>query len=72
MVSVGYSRDENYDSQSRDFFFVTSTDGVDYFVDQYNLETGEISSLTFPFGGAVYVNGYNGRTNDCFLNIFAI
>lgn len=61
----------SYYSQSRDFFFVTSTDGVGYFVDQYNLETGELSALTFPFGGAVYVNGYNGRTNECFLNVFS-
>lgn len=61
----------SYSSQTRDYFFVSSTDGVNYFVDQYNFETGEISSLTFPFGGAVYVNSYSGGTNDCFLNVLS-
>ena len=61
----------SYSSQTLDYFFVSSTDGVNHFVDQYHFETGEISSVTFPFGGAVYVNGYDGRTNDCFLNVLS-
>lgn len=60
-----------YTARSLDYLFIHSTDGLNYFVDQYHLETGEISALTFPFSGAAYVNAYNDKTNDCFLRVWS-
>ena len=56
-------------SGSKDYIFISKSDGINTFIDQYNLKTGEIKSVMLPLIGSAWLDGFDSDTNDCILYV---
>lgn len=56
-------------SLSRDYMFISKSDGINTFIDQYNLKTGVIKAIELPISGTARIEGFDAETNDCILYV---
>jgi len=56
-------------SSSKDYLFISKSDGINSFIDQYNLNTGEIKPVMLPFKGTAWLEVFDAESNDCILYV---
>jgi len=54
---------------SKDFLFVTLSDGVNEKIRQYNVRTNQWQEVPLPINGTASLLPYDPRSNDCYLRI---
>jgi prolyl oligopeptidase len=55
---------------SRNYLFILRTDGINSQIEQYNVKTGQLNPVKFPFSGSIWVSG-SGVDKDEFIIGFA-
>jgi prolyl oligopeptidase len=58
--SIGYSKD---------YLFITYSDGINNFLSKYNFTTKKTSEIKLPFSGTVGFTCFNAKSNDCLIGI---
>lgn len=58
--SIGYSRD---------YMFITSSDGINNYLSKYNFATKKTSAVKLPFTGTVGFTCFDTRSNNCLVGI---
>lgn len=56
-------------SHSRDFLFITYSDGINKTLYKFNLKDDKIAEITLPFKGNASIACFDPETNDCLVNI---
>ncbi len=56
-------------SHSRDFLFLTYSDGINKTLYKFNLKDDKIAEITLPFKGNASIACIDPETNDCLVNI---
>jgi prolyl oligopeptidase len=56
-------------SYSKDYLFITYSDGINNRLTKYNLNTKQTTEIALPFKGTVNINCFNTKTNDCLVGI---
>lgn len=56
---------------SKDYLFITKTDGINSSIDQYHFRTNTLQPIKLPFSGSAWIQPFDKETNDGFLNVFS-
>ena len=56
-------------TNSKDYMFITYSDGINNYLSKYNFSTKEISKVKLPFQGTLYITCINKETNNCLVGI---
>jgi prolyl oligopeptidase len=56
-------------SYSKDYMFITYSDGINNFLSKYNFATKKTSEIKLPFSGTVDFTCFNTKSNDCLVGI---
>jgi prolyl oligopeptidase len=54
---------------SKDYIFMTYSDGINQSLFKYDMNKGTTSEVKLPFNGIVNINCLDTKTNDCLVNI---
>jgi len=54
-------------THSRDFLFLTYSDGINSHLFKYNLNTGKTRKIIMPYSGTAYIFCLDNKTNNCFV-----
>ncbi len=54
---------------SKDYLFITYSDGINNFISKYNFATKKTSSVKLPFTGSAFLNCIDTKANNCLLGI---
>jgi prolyl oligopeptidase len=56
-------------TNSKDYMFITYSDGINNYLSKYNFSTKETSKVKLPFQGTLYITCINKETNNCLVGI---
>ncbi|MDO8966721.1 prolyl oligopeptidase family serine peptidase [Algoriphagus sp.] len=56
---------------SKDYLFITKTDGINTTIDQYHFTTNTLQPVNLPFSGSAWIQPFDKETNDSFLNLIS-
>ncbi|HET9824195.1 MAG TPA: prolyl oligopeptidase family serine peptidase, partial [Chitinophagaceae bacterium] len=54
-------------SRSKDYLFITYSDGINSTAKQFNLRNGTTAWVDLPFSGSAFLGAYDIKTNDCLI-----
>ncbi len=54
-------------THSRDFLFLTYSDGINSHLFKYNLTTGKTQEIKTPYSGTAFIFCLDNKTNNCFV-----
>ncbi|MEO6637069.1 MAG: prolyl oligopeptidase family serine peptidase, partial [Ginsengibacter sp.] len=56
-------------TNSKDYLFITYSDGINNFISKYNFTTKKTNNIKFPFTGTVGVQCFDTKSNNCLVSI---
>ncbi len=67
-VVIPEGRDKiTYLSRSKDYLFITYSDGINSSLKQYSLRNSDMTPINLPFSGDVYLNTFDIKSNDALV-----
>ena len=54
---------------SKDYMFITYSDGINSFISKYNFKTKKTTKVKLPFSGTVDISCFNTKSNNCLVGI---
>lgn len=68
---VAEQKDKTIESlaYSKDYMFITFSDGINNFISKYNFKTKKTTQIKLPFSGTTGIGCFDTKSNDCIVAI---